>query len=127
MRYLALVQVLFYVALAAIAFAAFMMLRRWLNAGDGAASQIGNALKDSPLGIPARGIDATISAATGREETLGGWFAELFDPATRQANAEITAAKRIKPTTVGVISDAITATTSASDINPYSINPRVRN
>lgn len=50
--------------------------------------EIARDLKEkTPLGIPARAIDSGITAATGREETLGGWFAELFDPATRAANA----------------------------------------
>lgn len=52
-----------------------------------AAVDAGNYLKkETPLGAPARGIDAVISWFTGREETLGGLAAEVFDPATRQAN-----------------------------------------
>jgi hypothetical protein len=44
-------------------------------------------LKDStPLGIPSRALDAGISSATGREETLGGFLAEIFDGSTRRAN-----------------------------------------
>jgi hypothetical protein len=37
----------------------------------------------TPLGIPSRAIDSGISAATGREETLGGWLNEFFDPNAR--------------------------------------------
>lgn len=59
--------------------------------GIGAATMQGaNVLKnDTPLGIPARAIDSGISAATGREETLGGWLAELFNPSTRAFNASM--------------------------------------
>lgn len=56
---------------------------------------------NTPLGIPARAIDTTISSATGRDETLGGWLAELFNPATR-ATATITAP-------IALPHDAITA------------------
>lgn len=44
---------------------------------------IATDLKASPLGIPSRAIDSTISSATGREETLGGMIAEIFNPSTR--------------------------------------------
>jgi hypothetical protein len=32
-----------------------------------------------------RGVTAAVSAATGRDETLGGWLAGIFNPASRQA------------------------------------------
>lgn len=70
-----------------------LLIWRWIEkkGGLGAATvAAGVALKENtPLGIPARGIDAGISAATGREETLGGFFAELFDPSTRQLAREL--------------------------------------
>jgi hypothetical protein len=31
-----------------------------------------------------QGAGGVVSVLTGREETLGGWLAELFDPATRE-------------------------------------------
>lgn len=86
-------------------------LYRWLTSGDGPLANVGNALKASPLGIPARGIDAGISAATGREETLGGWLAEMFDPNTRKVG-EVLKMNPVKPT---------------SSTSVYSINPRDRN
>jgi len=30
-----------------------------------------------------QGVTGVVSQVTGREETLGGWLAELFDPGTR--------------------------------------------
>lgn len=61
---------------------------KWISDKGGIAAaslSVGATLKNStPLGIPARAIDSGISAATGRDETLGGWLAELFNPATRQ-------------------------------------------
>lgn len=56
-------------------------------------------LKEStPLGLPSRALDAGISAATGREETLGGWLAGIFNPATRTVDSLYgTQARRVKP------------------------------
>ena len=85
-------------------------LYRWLTSGDGPLANIGNAAKASPLGIPSRAIDAGITAATGRDETLGGWLAEWFDPSTRAAN-QMLKLNPVKPTGASV----------------YSINPRERN
>lgn len=65
--------------------------------------------EETPLGAPARGIDAMISSAAGREETLGGWLAEMLDPATRKVNQ--------------VFSTPIHRPAQS----PYSINPRDRN
>lgn len=39
----------------------------------------------NPQNIVNRNVTAAVSAATGREETLGGWLAEWFDPTTRLA------------------------------------------
>lgn len=39
----------------------------------------------NPLNIVNQGVTGIVSAITGREETFGGWLAELFDPATRRA------------------------------------------
>lgn len=80
-RYLGVFELLAFVAVALFAFFAW----RYFTAKD--AFEIARDLKErTPLGIPARTIDSSITAATGREETLGGWLAELFDPATREAN-----------------------------------------
>jgi hypothetical protein len=38
--------------------------------------------------IANRAVTATVSSVAGREETLGGWLAEIFDPATRRVNRE---------------------------------------
>jgi hypothetical protein len=84
-------------------------LYRWLRAGG--LFDAGNALKANPvIGAPARAIDSAISAATGREETFGGWLAEMLDPATRKANAMLgtPVEKILKPA------------------SPYAINPRDR-
>lgn len=72
----------------------------------------------TPLGVPARVIDSAISAATGREETLGGWLAELLDPMTRKANAMLgtPAAQIVKPKSAPVTPPSV-----------YAINPRDRN
>lgn len=125
MKYVALAQLAFYAVIAALLGVGVFLLVRWLRSGDGAVAQISNALKDSPLGAPARGVDAAISAATGRDETLGGWLAELFDPATRQVNASL---KRTKPiTTPAAVSQGILDSLQTPPPSPYSINPRERN
>lgn len=81
----------------------------WIRSKGG----IGEALKASPLGIPSRAIDAGITAATGREETLGGWIAEVLNPATRAANKMLQA--------------PVPRVGSAPQPSVYSINPRDRN
>lgn len=59
-----------------------------------------NWLKNStPLGAPSRAIDSAITNATGRDETLGGILAEIFDPATREV-AAIYGKPEQKPDTV---------------------------
>jgi hypothetical protein len=70
--------------LAALAVAGFFL---WRYLQGKSPLEVARDLKEStPLGIPARALDAGISSATGREETFGGWLAEVFDPATRAAN-----------------------------------------
>lgn len=95
MRALAAVQgALLLVVLAVLGIGAFIAWRYFSSRGVLGAAQ--DLKENTPLGIPARGIDAAISAATGREETLGGWLAEMFDPATR-AVSEQYGARRVKP------------------------------
>lgn len=96
-----------------------VMLWRWLQRGDGPASQIGNWLKDSPLGIPSRAIDSAISAtsggaARGGEDTLGGAFARLREYLSGDSDA-IEAMKRGAP-----------ASQVIKPTDPYAINPRDR-
>lgn len=70
-----------------LAVAAFFGFIFWRYLIGNSAFDISRDLKEkTPLGLPARAIDSGISAATGRDETLGGLFAEWFDPATRAAN-----------------------------------------
>jgi len=38
----------------------------------------------NPENIFNQGASGVVTVLTGREETLGGWLAELFDPATRE-------------------------------------------
>lgn len=75
------------VAIAAALGAIVWLLFSWIRDKGGigqAAIAAGTTLKnDTPFGVPARIIDQGLTRATGREETLGGWLAELFDPATR--------------------------------------------
>ena len=40
----------------------------------------------NPENIVNRGVTGIVTELTGRPETLGGWLAEMFDPATRRAN-----------------------------------------
>lgn len=97
MKYIAAAQSIFLVAvLAALAIGAALFVR-WLNTRGvmGAAQDL---KENTPLGIPARAIDSTISAATGREETLGGALADWLNPVARTANAEIDSWKQLKPT-----------------------------
>lgn len=101
------------VLLAAVALGVFFAWRFYRKSqSDG----VGAALKSSPLGLPSRAIDAVISDATGRDETLGGWLAEIFSPSVRAANRAITAPlpRPRKPSGNPLAS-------------PYSINPRERN
>lgn len=77
-----------FASLAMLALASVAAFFAWRYLQGKSPLDVARDLKDAtPLGIPARAIDSGISAATGRDETLGGWFAELFDPATRAANA----------------------------------------
>lgn len=89
--------------LAALGAGAFI-LWRWIESKGG----LGEALKASPLGVPSRAIDAGISYATNRDETLGGWLAEILDPSTRAARKMLETPPAPKPA------------------SPYSINPRDR-
>ncbi len=116
---------------AALAFVAFKLWRFFDAKGGGAGAVIGagNWLKeDTILGAPARGIDAGISVAAGREETLGGQLAEWFDPTTKAAQKFIQAGRNIKP-----VSGTPAETLRTKEIvngslpSPYSINPRDRN
>ena len=88
-RTLSAAQTLALLALAAVVgYVAWRAYRYLESMGDGSVTLgAGIALKEkTPFGLPAKGIDAGISAATGREETLGGMLAEWFNPATRAAN-----------------------------------------
>lgn len=59
-------------------------------------ANVANAVNPlNPNNVAAQGANAIASAVTGREETLGGWLAELFDPATRAVNAEWGKAHRL--------------------------------
>ena len=93
-----------FAALAVLAFfgvVAIVVYRYIKKAGGigGAAVNAGVALKENtPLGIPARVIDAGVSKATGRNETLGGFLAETFDPTTRAANTMLNSPPPIKAT-----------------------------
>jgi hypothetical protein len=40
----------------------------------------------NPENIVNQGVTGLVTELAGRPETLGGWLAELFDPATRAAN-----------------------------------------
>jgi hypothetical protein len=40
----------------------------------------------NPENIFNQGATGIVSELTGREETLGGWLADLLDPATRRVN-----------------------------------------
>lgn len=81
MKYIAAVQTL--AILAALAFAAYVA---WKLFGKGAFAGADWLKQSTPLGAPSRAIDAGISAAIGREETLGGWLADLFNPSAREVN-----------------------------------------
>ena len=75
----------------------------WVKGKGGVAGAVidaANTIKEStPLGAPSRAIDSTISAATGRTETLGGFLADLFNPAARKVNEIYGPSQdRIKPT-----------------------------
>lgn len=64
--------------------------------------------EETPLGAPARVIDSVVTKATGREETLGGWLAEILDPSTRKVN------------------EIFSSPIHRAPQSPYSINPRDR-
>lgn len=83
----------FFAVIAAIAFAAFWF---WRRRDTMTAASVASYIKEETvLGAPARAVDSAISAATSREETLGGWLAEKFDPATREVNRQLSTPKSV--------------------------------
>lgn len=84
-------------ALALLSFVAFKAWQYFKSKGIFGAAQ--DLKENTVIGAPSRAIDSIISFFTGREETLGGELAEIFDPATRKANAmnNSTAPKTSKP------------------------------
>jgi hypothetical protein len=76
-----------YAQLAMLAALALLGVVAWRYFGAKDAFEVARDLKEkTPLGLPARALDTGISSAVGREETFGGWLAEMFDPTTRAAN-----------------------------------------
>jgi hypothetical protein len=63
-------------ALAAVAFILYRLKQK-----------LPDAIKSVAL-APSRAADSAVTALTGREETLGGWLAEIFNPATRAVSRE---------------------------------------
>jgi hypothetical protein len=87
MRYLAALYSLLALALlAALAFAAWKVYTLIGKKGGGVAGAAAVLKESTPLGIPSRAIDAGISAATGREETLGTWLAGVLSADVRHAD-----------------------------------------
>jgi hypothetical protein len=104
MRFLAALQgIVLLVVLAVLGIGAVIAWRYFSSRGLLGSAQ--DLKANTPLGIPARTIDAGISAATGREETLGGFLAEIFDPATRSVSEQY-GARRVKPVGDDVIDDS---------------------
>lgn len=113
---------------AAIAYAVYLLAKYIKSKGGVGDAALAGAqtLKDStPLGIPARGIDAGISMATGRDETLGGLLAEWFNPTTKAANAMLQMNRVTKP--MGAASVGGSADPFVGDLDSGNVelpNPR---
>lgn len=86
MKYIAALQTIMLLIVVAVVGFLAVKLWAWVKEKGGWI----NALKASPLGLPSQGIDATISAITGRDETLGGEIAEWFSSNVADANRVLT-------------------------------------
>jgi hypothetical protein len=89
----------FALALAALVLVGWLALklREYLpKAGEAIASAA-----RTTAALPYNAASSAVSAATGREETLGGWFAELFDPSTRAANKMLSSVPTVNAVTRG--------------------------
>jgi len=115
-KYIAAIQTLGVLLILAVLGVAGVMLWRWMQKGDGPASQVGNWLKyETPLGAPSRALDSVVDMGTGgRETSVGGMFAWLRETISGD-NDQIEQMKRGAPTTQKL-----------KPTNVYSINPRDR-
>jgi hypothetical protein len=87
-------------ALAALAALALFGIWVWSNKktlaeGIGQAANLVNP--SSSQNLVNRAVTAGVSRATGRDETFGGWLADIFDPATRRVNREYLTPKAANP------------------------------